>query len=236
MKVLGIVTARGGSKSIPGKNIKMLGGKPLLAYTIEAAQKSGVIDRLIITTDDEAIARVAREYGCEVPFMRPSELAQDLTPHFPVLEHAVRWMKEHEGYKPDFVFNLQPTTPFRQPFHLQEALDLIQKTGADSVMGVAEIPQHYHPASAMIIKDDGTLEHFNGNPVKKRRLRRQDLPKVYWSTTAIYLFRPDMLFDERDPTYFGDRVVPYMMEEKYAVDLDTLEDWEKAERRISNFQ
>src|SRR3989344_5697715 len=102
-KILGIITARGGSKGIAGKNVKPLLGKPLIAYTIEAAKKSGVFDRLILSTDDEEIARVAREYGCEVPFMRPSELAQDTTPHLPVVQHAVEWLREHEKYSPDYL-------------------------------------------------------------------------------------------------------------------------------------
>src|SRR3989344_2828579 len=100
-KILGIVTARVGSKGVPGKNIKMLGGKPLIAYTIEAAKKSGVFDRIILTTDDPKIAEVAKQYGCEVPFVRPKELAGEAVQHLPVLRHAVEWLKENEGYSPD---------------------------------------------------------------------------------------------------------------------------------------
>src|SRR3989338_3168404 len=110
LKILGVITARGGSKGIPGKNIKSLLGKPLIAYTIEAAKKSGVFDpavggasRLILSTDDPEIAEVAKKYGCEVPFLRPKELARDETPHLLVLQHAVQWLKENENYKPDYV-------------------------------------------------------------------------------------------------------------------------------------
>ena len=100
-KILGVITARGGSRGLPGKNIKPLLGKPLIVYIIEAAQKSGVLDRIILSTDDPKIAEVAKEYGCEAPFMRPAELAQDDTAHLAVLQHAVRWLKENENYQPD---------------------------------------------------------------------------------------------------------------------------------------
>src|SRR3989344_694173 len=111
MKFLGVITARGGSKGIPGKNIKPMLGKPLIAYTIEAALASQVFDRLIISTDDPEIARVAKEHGCEAPFMRPPELAEDKTPHLPVMRHAVEWLKDNEGYSPDYAMILQPTSP-----------------------------------------------------------------------------------------------------------------------------
>ena len=112
MKVLGIITARGGSKGIPGKNLKMLGGRPLLDYTIDAANDTP-LDRLILSTEDQRIADLGRSLGCEVPFMRPAELARDETPHLPVIQHATKWLLEHEGYKPDIVLTLQPTSPLR---------------------------------------------------------------------------------------------------------------------------
>src|SRR3989344_6947509 len=137
MKILGIITARGGSKGIPGKNIKPLLGRPLIEYTVEAAQKSGMFDsavggRLILSTDDEAIAKVAKNLGVEVPFIRPKELAEDKTPHLQVLQHAVKWLKEKENYESDAVMILQPTAPLRQAHHIKEAVELFQKTGADS--------------------------------------------------------------------------------------------------------
>ena len=132
-KILGVITARGGSKGIPGKNIKLLCGKPLIAYTIEAAKKSGALDRLILSTDDPTIAQVAKSFGCEVPFMRPPELAKDHVSHLPVMQHAVQWLSNKEGYKPEYVMILQPTSPLRQPFHIKETVDLILETDADSV-------------------------------------------------------------------------------------------------------
>ena len=236
MKVLGVITARGGSKGIPGKNIKSLLGKSLIWWTIDAAQKSGVFDRLIVSTDDEAIAKVCREFGVEVPFMRPKELAQDKTPHLPVMQHAVSYLKEKEGYSPDYVMILQPTSPARQAFHIKEAVDLIMKTGADSVLSVYEMPENFHPHKALIISEDGMLKTVTGAPVRTRAIRRQDLPKAYWSVGAIYLFKTGLLFDT-EPSFYGDRVAPYVLDQKYVVDINELADWpvaEEAMRKIQN--
>lgn len=232
-KVLGIVTARGGSKGIPGKNIKPLLGKPLIAYTIEAVKESGVIDRLILSTDDPQIAEVAKQYGCEVPFMRPAELAQDKTPHLPVVQHAVQWLKDKENYWPDYVMILQPTSPLRQPFHVKEAVDLIVKTGADSVLSVAEIPENYSPYKAMVIGQDGLLTLFkDGQPVRKRPTRRQDLAQTYWSVGLIYLFKTNLLFDPKEPSLYGDKVAPQIIENKYRIDINIPEDWPVAESAL----
>lgn len=234
IKILGVITARGGSKGIPGKNIKPLLGKPLIAYTIEAAKKSGVLDRIILTTDDEEIARVAKNFGCEVPFMRPAELAGDNTPTLPVLVHALRWLEANEGYKPDAIMILQPTSPLRQHFHIQEAVALFLKSRADSVVGVTETPHHFNPHRAMVVDENGHLKLFNGNPVKKRIVPRQALPGSYWNNTSIYLCKTNFLFDESEPNLFGDRVLPYFMDAKYAVDVDEPQDWDRAEAALKN--
>lgn len=230
-KVLGVITARGGSKGIPGKNIKPLLGKPLIAYTIEAAKNSGEIDRLILSTDDPAIAEVAKKYGCEVPFMRPKELAEDKSAHLPVMQHAVQWLKDNESYSPDYTMILQPTAPLRQARHIKDAVELIKSSGADSVLSVAEIPDHYTPHKAMVKNEKGMLVLFNGNPVRKRVARRQDLAQTYWSVGSIYLFKTDLLFSD-EPNFYGDNVAPYIVKEKYVVDIDVPADWEEAEKAI----
>lgn len=232
MKILGIITARGGSKSVPRKNIKELGGKPLIAYTIEAAKKSGVLDRLILSTDDAEIAEVGKRFGAEVPFMRPAEFAQDTTPTLPVLQQAVKWLKENEDYSPTHIMILQPTSPFRQPFHIREAVELLERSGADSVLSVSEIPEHYSSHKAMIINQENFLTLINGSPVRKRIPRKQDLPKVYWSIGSIYLFKTELLFDSVEPNFYGDKVAPYIIDKKYVVDIDGPEDWELAEIAI----
>lgn len=237
MRILCVITARGGSKSIPRKNIKELGGKPLIAYTIEAAKDSGVFDRIILSTDDPEIADVVRSYGVEVPFMRPAELAQDTTPHLPVMQHAVTRLKEQEGYDPDFVAILQPTAPLRQAFHIREAVALLQKTGADSVVSMVEIPGHHSPHWAVKVDEHGlgTLL-ISGNPIRKRIPRRQSLPKAYTHSGHIYLFRTALLFDPVEPNFYGDKVAVYVVSEPYNVNIDDPEDWERAETAVRRVQ
>ncbi len=152
MKTLGIIPARGGSKGIPNKNLLQLGGKPLIAYTVEAARASGVIDRLILSTDSEAIAEIGRSLGVEVPFMRPPELASDDAPMLPVVQHAVSQM-EQSGWVADIVVLLQPTSPLRRPERIQQAVELLKSSDCSSVVSVTEIPEMFAPQKAMVIHD-----------------------------------------------------------------------------------
>jgi len=231
-RVLGVITARGGSKGIPGKNIKELCGKPLIAYTIEAAQSSGALDRLIISTDDQEIAEVVRRLGVQVPFMRPAELAEDTTPHLPVMQHAVKWLHEHQGYQPDYVMILQPTSPLRQAFHIKEAVELIIKSGADSVLSVAEVPENYNYRKTMVVDEHGFVKLISGELIYKRIARRQDLPKNYWSTGMIYLFKTDLLFHPTNPNFYGEKTAPYIIDKKYVIDINVPEDWLTAEEAL----
>ena len=230
-KILGLITARGGSKGIPGKNIKKLAGKPLIVYTIEAAQASGVFDRIIISTDDEKIAEVARLHGCAVPFMRPKNLAKDKTPHSPVIVHAVNWLKKHENYVPDYVMILQPTAPLRTAAHIREAVPLLEKHDADSVVSVSEIPAHYHPRWQFNVDTDQCMTIFTGEKFSKIAPRRQDLPKTYTRNGAIYLFKTT-LCNSKSPNFYGSHVAAYVMKPEVSVNIDTMEDWEEAERSI----
>ena len=232
-KIVGIITARGGSKGIPGKNIKLLAGKPLIAYTIEAAQKSGVFDRLIVSTDCPMIAHIAKRYGCEAPFLRPQELAESTTASLPVIQHAVAWLKEHEGYEPEYVMILQPTSPLRQDFHIREAATLLEKTGADSVVSVSKIPAHYHPRWQCTIGARGELAIFTGEPFAGMVKRRQDLSQTYTRNGAIYVGRARTLFAD-NPGIYGNRVIAYVMDEKYSVNIDELDDWAYAEAMLKN--
>jgi CMP-N-acetylneuraminic acid synthetase len=232
MRLLGIIPARGGSKSIPRKNIKELLGKPLIAYTIEAAKESGFFDRLILTTDDEEIAEIGKRYGAEVPFLRPKEIAEDKTPMLPVLQHAVNFLKEKENYEPDAIMLLQPTAPLRQTFHITEAVELFKKSGADSLVAVVEIPGHFSPYWAVVEDEASWGKLFIGKPIRERITRRQDFPqKTYSHSGAIYLFKTGLLF-EAQPSFYGEKVKLYPMEEKYCVNIDDPEDWELAEVRL----
>ncbi len=193
MRVLGIVPARGGSKGIPNKNIAMLAGKPLLAYTAEAALAAKRLTRVVLSTDDERIAEVGVEYGLYVPFMRPAELARDDTPTLPVLQDVVRRL-EAGGETYDAVFTLQPTNPLRRASDIDGAIELLERTGADSVISFADVGER-HPARMKFIDGDGRVsdppfaEAFEGQ-------RRQDLPKLYLRDGSVYLTRRDVLMKQ----------------------------------------
>lgn len=231
MRILSIITARGGSKSIPRKNIKNFFGKPLLEWSALAAHDSGVVDRIVLSTDDEEIAAVGKQCGVEVPFMRPSELAQDTTPSLPVLQHAVKWLKDNEGYYPDYVLLLEPTSPGRQAFHIREAADLAERQGADSVIALGDVPGHYNAHWQVSVDTEGRATLVSGTPWGKVIPRRQELPKTYFRNGVFYLFKPDLLFAPF-PTLYGEKVYGYPVELKYSMDIDTPEDWEEAEKRF----
>jgi CMP-N-acetylneuraminic acid synthetase len=233
LKVLGIITARGGSKGIPGKNLKLLAGRPLIAYTIDTARRSGALDRVILSTEDEAIATAGRNLGCDVPFIRPLDLAHDDTPHLPVIQHATRWMQERINYRPDAVMILQPTSPLRTGEDIAASIELLARSGADSVLSVNEIPVHTHPMRALRLDEAGHAVLFvSGEPVRKRINRRQDLPQAWVMNGAIYACRTRVLFDA-EPSLYGNRVVAYRMPAERSISIDDLEDWAAAERALA---
>ncbi len=232
--ILGVVTARAGSKGIPGKNTKRLAGKPLISYTIESAQASNVFDRLILSTDDEEAAAIARELGCDVPFMRPLSLAADDTPHLPVMQHAVSWLRDRQHYRPDWVMILMPTSPLRRPTDIAAAVRLALETGADSVVSVDEMPAHFHPMRALSVDEHGWARLLVGDrPVKERAVRRQDMPPAWVFNGAIYLFRASLVLDTADPSLYGDRVAAYPMPRPYGHNIDDPGDWAMAERYLA---
>jgi len=233
MRVLGIITARGGSKGIPGKNLKLLGGRPLIDFTIDAANDTP-LDRLILSTEDKKIADAARALGCEVPFMRPAELARDETPHLPVILHAAQWLRDQENYVPDVVLTLQPTSPLRSSADIAAALRMLELSDADSVVSVNEVPAHGHPMRMLKVGDDGMAKLFvTGEPVRNRINRRQDLPKAFVMNGAVYACRTNVLF-AATPSLYGDRVVAYPMPIERSISIDTPEDWAEAERQLAN--
>ena len=233
MKALGVITARGGSKGIPGKNLRPIAGRPLVFYTIDAARQSRVFDRLILSTDDPAIADVARSLGCEVPFMRPADLARDDTPHLPVMKHAVEWLIEHERYEPDLVMILQPTSPLRTAGDIRASIDLIEATAADSVVSVSAAPVHYNPMRMLRVDDKGRATLFvTGEPVRRRHVRRQDLPAAWFINEAIYLFRTRVLFDP-EPSLYGDRTSAYVMPIERSIAIDGYSDETAVEQALN---
>jgi CMP-N-acetylneuraminic acid synthetase len=232
MNVLALIPARGGSKNIPHKNITPLAGRPLLAYTCEAALRSHSLTRVVLSTDDEDIARVGRTCGVEVPFRRPSELAQDDTPSLPVAQHAMRWLVEHEGWRADVLVLLQPTSPLRQAYHIDEALQQMIQADADTVVSVVEVPHRFSPYSIMQLQGDGWLHDFWREALPFDRFRRQNLPVLYARNgPAILASRAAVLFERQ--SFYGQRVIPYVMGEEDSLDIDTHFDLRLAEWLIT---
>lgn len=213
--VLGIILARGGSKGIPRKNVQPAGGKPLIAWTIEAGLRSGALARLIVSTDNDEIAAVSREWGAEVPFQRPAALAQDDTGSIETTIHAVEFMADRHDYRPEYVLLLQPTSPLRTAEDIKGAVRLARERQADGVVSVTAA--HSHPYWMKTIGEDGVLRDF----LKPERpyTRRQDLPPVYFIDGALYLVRRDVLLERR--TFYTDRTYAYVMPADKTLDVDS---------------
>lgn len=227
-EVLAIVPARGGSKGIPRKNVRDFAGFPLIAYSIAAAQQSESVTRVIVSTDDEEIAAVAREFGAEVPFLRPDDLARDETLDLPVFEHALRWLAENENYVPDLVIQLRPTSPIRPLGLVDQAVsELLAHPEADSVRGVVPAGQNPHKMWRIgtdgrmqsLLKVEGITEPYNSP--------RQKLPPVYWQTGHIDVIRPEAILNKHSMS--GDVILPVLIDPEYTVDIDNLRDWARYE-------
>lgn len=217
MNTAAIITARGGSKGIPGKNIADLAGKPLIAWTIEAALKSPSVNRLIVSTDDEKIAEVCRHYGADVPFKRPDELSGDKSPHIPVIQHAVKWLEDNEGKIYGRIMLLQPTSPFTIPEDIETALKLAIDTDADAVSSVCRAEKH--PAYALTLNENGIMERYLKRE-SERYFRRQDLKPAYIENGAVYIVKRDVLMIEGQLDPPG-RTRAYIMPPERTLDIDT---------------
>lgn len=221
MKPLAIIPARGGSRGVPGKNIRPLGGRPLIHYTIEAARACFEDGRILVSTDDEEIRRTAEETGLEVPFLRPPHLADDRSPMRDVLLHALEWSGE-QGYAPDVLVLLQPTSPFRTARHIREAMELWDPE-LEMVVSVKETEAN--PYYVLFEENEqGYLES-----VKEGRFTtRQECPPVWELNGAIYLMRTDSL--RKRPKEEFTRVRKYVMDRRSSHDIDTEVDWYAAEK------
>ncbi len=227
-EVLAIIPARGGSKGIPRKNIKDFAGHPLIAYSIAAALKSETVTRVIVSTDDEEIAAVARRCGAETPFLRPAEFAQDRSLDLPVFQHALDWLEANEGYRPEVLVQLRPTSPIRPPDLVDRAVSaLLDHPEADSVRGIVPAGQNPHkmwrldPQSGQmrnLLDVEGVPEPYNAP--------RQALPPVYWQTGHIDAIRPRAI---RAGSMSGECILPVMIDPAYTVDIDTPKDWARSE-------
>lgn len=227
MEVIAIIPARGGSKGIKRKNLIHFNGKPLVAHSIIHGRDAKMINRVIVSTDDEEIRKFSLDYGAEVPFLRPKELAEDHVLDLPVFEHALRFLAETEGYRPDLVVHLRPTAPCRKPEWIDESVRILAgHKEADSIRSVSEPDKH--PYRMFTIGADGYLD-----PIMKHEhpvpylLRRQDLPPIYYYNCVIDVTRPATIFDKQSMT--GDRILPYIMDPDEVIDIDTWRDLKIAE-------
>lgn len=227
--VLGLVPARSGSKGVPGKNIRLLAGRPLLEYTAQAARGAGVVDRLVLSTDAPEIASIGERVGLDVPFMRPAALAQDDTPMLPVVEHALAYLGE-QGWRPDIVVLLQPTSPLRRAEHIDRAIDLLEATGADSVVSVVEVPHQFSPVSVMRLDGDRLRPYGDGPLVT----RRQDKPRVYARNgPAVLAVRTGVL---EAGSLYGEDCRPLVMTAGESVDVDAPDDLALVQVLLANGQ
>jgi CMP-N-acetylneuraminic acid synthetase len=231
MKVLGLIPARGGSKGVPRKNIRLLAGKPLLAYTVEAALAARRLTRLILSTDDDEIASVGRQLGVEVPFRRPVELALDATPALPVVQHALQFLEaaENGGDRFDALCLLQPTNPLRRPEDIDGCIELFEREAADTVVTVLPVPDEYNPHWVYFQDADGCLRLSTGEatPIP----RRQSLPPAFHREGSVYVMRRNVVMNEN--SLYGPRLLGYPMDARRSVNIDTLEDWARAEELLA---
>ena len=189
------------------------------------------MSRIILSTDHEKIASIGRQYGVEVPFLRPSKLGRDDSPSIDVALHAVKWLKVERGWVPDLLVLLQPTSPLRQAKHIDQAIDLLEKEQADTVVSVVEVPHRFSPYSIQNV-EDGLLKDFWSRPLPFDRYQRQNLPALYARNgPAVLVTRVSVL--EKVQGFYGDRVLPYIMPEEYSVDIDSPFDLKMAEYMIN---
>jgi YrbI family 3-deoxy-D-manno-octulosonate 8-phosphate phosphatase len=231
-EILALIPARGGSKGIPRKNIRSFAGYPLIAWSIAAAKESKLVTRIIVSTDDKEIANVALQWGAEAPFLRPAEISQDKTTDLPVFEHALKWLEDVEGYRPDIIIQLRPTSPIRPKGMVDNAIRILQNhKDADCVRGVVVAGQNPFKMWRFngedkpldpLLEVEGIKEPYNAP--------RQILPPVYWQTGHIDVIRTSTIAQKKSLT--GDEIYPLVIDSKYTVDIDTLSDWAKYEALV----
>lgn len=226
MKVLGLIPARGGSKGVPRKNIKNLCGKPLIQYAIEAAQQANVLTEIMVSTEDEEIAEVAKQSGAQVPFIRPMVLAGDKSPTIDVVLHV---LEEYQklGKSFDAVCLLQATNPLRTADTIRMSIEKFKDTNADCLLSVREVPHEFNPHWTFEEKENNDLLRI-ATGEKEIIPRRQELPKAFYRDGAIYLTKSTVIIDQR--SLYGERIAYINLEGKPHVNIDTMKDWALAEQ------
>jgi CMP-N,N'-diacetyllegionaminic acid synthase len=231
MKVLGVVGIRSGSKGVPDKNVRPLAGKPLVGWVLEAAAASKHIDRIMVSTDSEKYAAIARTFGAEVPYLRPSALAQDMSPEYEYVKHLLEWLEANESYRPDIVVRMMATVPLQTTEDLDGVIEtLINDAEADAAVVVAEARQH--PMKALKVLDDGNgrrrlVTYFSESGREITPIARQNYPKAYFRANVIAC-RTRVIFETNSLT--GDTVRPYVIPQERAIDIDSPTDFYLIER------
>ena len=226
MKILGLIPARGGSKGVPRKNIKLLHKKPLIEYSIESALKCNLIDKVVVSTDDKEIAAISVAAGADVPFMRPEELSTDQAPSIGLVIHALNYFRE-KGENFDAVCLLQPTVPYRSSEDLKSAIEKFQNGNFDSLVTVREVPHIYNPYWTFQEDDKtGTIRKVISDP--QLIVRRQELPTIYHRDGSVYVSSSDAILNKH--SLYGSATGFYVMTSSPNVNIDTMEDWEIAEK------
>jgi N-acylneuraminate cytidylyltransferase len=226
MRFLAIIPARGGSKGVPRKNIKLLGKKLLIEYTIDNAKNSKFLTEIVVSTDDEEIAIAAEIAGCKPPFMRPSPLAQDTSTSLEVVQHAIAFF-ENQNIFFDAVCLLQPTTPFREKGFIDQAIEKFITSRADSLVSVLQIPHEYNPHWAFEERENGLLKIATGEETIIPR--RQELPKAFHRDGAVYISKTTVI---NNGSFYGKSIAYIESNPEFYVNIDTMKDWEMAEQLL----
>jgi CMP-N-acetylneuraminic acid synthetase len=229
MRILGLIPARGGSKSIPKKNIKILQGKPLIQYTVEAAKSAKKLTSLILSSDDAAIIEVAKKLNLEVPFVRPKHLAEDKSPTLGVIQHALKFYEDQHIYF-DAVCLLQVTSPFKTGKFIDKSIEKFIESKCDALVSVQKVPDEYNPHWTFKKDERGNLELFTGE--KEIISRRQDLPEVYHRDGLIYITKTSVLLKQN--SLYGSKLACIKSPSDYTINIDTIEDWNKAESFLNS--
>ncbi|MCB9252181.1 MAG: acylneuraminate cytidylyltransferase family protein [Flavobacteriales bacterium] len=230
MKILAIIPARSGSKGVPDKNIRQLNGKPLLVHSIEAARECTYIKDIMVNTDSDLYANIAKANGAEVPFLRPEHLSGDFATSIDVVVHTLNYYKGLNIHF-DAVCLLQPTSPFRRPGFVDEAIKVFIESGADALISVIPVPHEYNPHWVFEPDNEDHLKISTGE--SKIITRRQDLPAAYIRDGSIYITLTSVLLNEH--SFYGNKLTYVLNDAKYHVNIDTESDWLKAEEVANNF-
>ena len=227
MRILGLIPARGGSKGVPKKNIKLLGRMPLLEYTINSAKESHFLTEIVVSTDDEEIAIAAEVSGCKPPFIRPAALAQDASTSLEVVQHALSFYEEQQIFF-DAVCLLQPTSPFREKGFIDKAIEKFVSSNADCLVSVLEIPHEYNPHWSFEATASGLLKIATGE--SQIISRRQDLPKAFHRDGSVYITKTEAI---KNGSLYGNTIAYIESNPQFHVNIDTMKDWEKAEKLLT---